>query len=348
MKFKWLFAMLLIAFSLPVLAQVKTIYIHPNTVSSTGVAPMQCLQYRYTTKGKWQRMYGGIKGFTHEPGYNYTLQITEKKIANPPADGSSIERKLVKVLSKKPVTVNVPQMKGEWIIKELLINNVLLSVQSLHYTVVVGDSSVQAKVCNSMRGNIKIAKDGTVKTGPIMSTKMACDNMAHETALMQAFTKATQWQVKTGELYMMDKAGQVFAVLSQPAMEAIPTGPANINYEAMLSDSRYAVKEIADKAGISKLSGSNAFIKIDKAAGSINGNGGCNNFFGEATVLFTSANAGTVKFSKLGSTMMACPNTLADEQRLFKLLEQVNVFVFQNGELQLLKGNAVLIRLIAQ
>lgn len=347
MTLKWLFATLAFVFSMPVVAQLKTVYIHPKTVSCTGVAPMQCLQYRYSNKGKWQRMYGGIKGFTHEAGYNYTLQITEKKIANPPADGSSIERKLVKVLSKKPVAPNVQGMKGEWIIKELLVNNVLLSVQELDFTVKIGDSTIQAKVCNSIRGKIQIAKDGTVKTGPLMSTKMACNNMDYETALMQAFTKATQWEVKGSNLYMMDKAGQVFATLTKPAMEAIPTTPANINYEAMLTDSRYTVKEIEDNKGISMLLGSGAFVKFDKVAGRISGNGGCNNFFGDATIQFTTANAGTVRFSKLGSTMMACPNKLVEEQRLFKLLEQADAFEFTAGELQLKRGAQIIVRLKA-
>jgi heat shock protein HslJ len=292
-------------------------------------------------------MYGGIKGFTHEVGYNYTLQITEKKIANPPADGSSIERKLVKVLSKKPLQPNVQHMKGEWTIKELLVSNVMVSVQDLHYTLNVKDSSIQAKVCNSIRGKIQIAKDGTVKTGPLMSTKMACSNMAHENALMQALTKATQWEVKSGQLYMTDKTGKVFAILTQPTMEAMPTGPAHINYEAMLTDSRYTVTEIEDNRGITMLTGSGAFMQFNKTAGRINGNGGCNNFFGDATIQFTSNNAGTVRFSKLGSTMMACPNQLVDEHRIFKLLEQADAFEFAAGELQLKRGTQIIIRLKA-
>lgn len=348
MKYKWISLLLVIAFALPVLSQVKTIYIHPNTVSCTGVAPMQCLQYRYSKTGKWRLMFGGIKGFTHEAGYNYTIQITEKKIAKPPADGSSIERKLVKVLSKKPVNAHVPHMKGEWIIKELLVNNALLSIQDLDYKVIVGDSSITAKVCNSMRGKLLIAKDGMVKTGPIMSTKMACSNMDHENELMQALSKANQWEVKDGQLYMMDKTGQVFAVLTQLMMEAIPTRPANINYEAMLTDSRYVVKEIQDAKGKLHFNDSKAFIHINKTAGRISGNGGCNNFFGDAEVLFTTNNAGNIRFSKLGSTMMACPNQLEQEQRLFKLLEQVDTFVFADGELQFKRGAQILVRLVAQ
>ena len=48
----------------------------------------------------WNLFYSQIEGFSYEPGYEYVLQVRKEKIDNPPADGSSIRYRLVKVVSK--------------------------------------------------------------------------------------------------------------------------------------------------------------------------------------------------------------------------------------------------------
>lgn len=79
----------------------KTIYLNSKRVDCTGVAPMKCLQYRDTPDGAWKNWYSGIEGFTYEEGNFYTLEIREEKVANPPADGSSIKWILVKEVKKE-------------------------------------------------------------------------------------------------------------------------------------------------------------------------------------------------------------------------------------------------------
>jgi len=79
----------------------KTIYLNSKQVDCTGVAPMKCLQYRETSDGSWLNWYSGIEGFTYEEGNFYTLEIKEEKVANPPADGSSIKWILVKEVKKE-------------------------------------------------------------------------------------------------------------------------------------------------------------------------------------------------------------------------------------------------------
>jgi hypothetical protein len=80
---------------------VKTIYINSKMADCTGVAPMKCLQYRDTPDGAWKNWYSGIEGFNFEEGNLYTLEIRETKVANPPADGSSIKWTLVKEVKKE-------------------------------------------------------------------------------------------------------------------------------------------------------------------------------------------------------------------------------------------------------
>lgn len=78
----------------------KTIIVGPKTADCRGVVPMKCLQVKENTSAEWNNFYSNIEGFTYEPGYEYVLKIKTEKIANPPADGSSIKYKLVQQLSK--------------------------------------------------------------------------------------------------------------------------------------------------------------------------------------------------------------------------------------------------------
>lgn len=79
----------------------KTLFIAPERKPCTGVAPMECLQVRESPDRPWQYFYSEIEGFTFEPGFDYELRVREEKVANPPADGSSLRWTLVKVVSKR-------------------------------------------------------------------------------------------------------------------------------------------------------------------------------------------------------------------------------------------------------
>ncbi len=78
----------------------KTLFVASERVPCTGVAPMQCLQVREASDRPWQYFYSEIEGFTHEPGYAYELRVREEKVADPPADGSSLRWQLLEVVSK--------------------------------------------------------------------------------------------------------------------------------------------------------------------------------------------------------------------------------------------------------
>lgn len=78
----------------------KTLIVGPQTADCTGVAPMKCLQVKENASGNWTNFYSNIEGFTYEPGYEYVLQVKTEKIANPPADASSIKYTLIKQVSK--------------------------------------------------------------------------------------------------------------------------------------------------------------------------------------------------------------------------------------------------------
>lgn len=79
------------------------LYVAPHTVECTGEGIHQCMLTRRSRSEEWTYFYGGIEGFTYEPGFHWTLRVQTRRIANPPADGSSIEYRLVEVVEKLAV-----------------------------------------------------------------------------------------------------------------------------------------------------------------------------------------------------------------------------------------------------
>ncbi|HKT62784.1 MAG TPA: DUF4377 domain-containing protein [Burkholderia sp.] len=81
----------------------QTVYVAPQPVRCTGVAQMDCLQVRSSPAEPWRLWYAGIEGFAYQPGYRYVLEVDEYRVAQPPADGSSIRWVLKRVVERRQV-----------------------------------------------------------------------------------------------------------------------------------------------------------------------------------------------------------------------------------------------------
>jgi len=57
-------------------------------VPCVGVGPRECLLVR-DGEGEFELFYEEIRGFTFQEGYRYTLEVSRRTVANPPADASS-------------------------------------------------------------------------------------------------------------------------------------------------------------------------------------------------------------------------------------------------------------------
>lgn len=86
----------------------RTLWIAPTTQKCVGEIEKECMQVKRSKSQKnWDLFYDNIQGFTYKKGYQYQLEITETKVDNPPADASSIQYKLVKIIARKKVSRNV-------------------------------------------------------------------------------------------------------------------------------------------------------------------------------------------------------------------------------------------------
>lgn len=80
----------------------KTLWIAPTTQKCVGEIEKECMQVRRSKhQTNWELFYDNIEGFTYKKGFEYQVVVLETKVKNPPADGSSIKYKLIKIISKK-------------------------------------------------------------------------------------------------------------------------------------------------------------------------------------------------------------------------------------------------------
>ena len=83
---------------------IFTLYVAPHTVECEGVGPMECLLVREDPGAPWRTFYGAIQGFIYEPGWEYSLRVARRKVADPPADRSSFTYHLIRILEQRPST----------------------------------------------------------------------------------------------------------------------------------------------------------------------------------------------------------------------------------------------------
>jgi hypothetical protein len=82
--------------------RLLTLHVGPQTAECVGREVQQCLLVKERPNDEWMFFFGSIGGFAFEPGYLYVLQVRRRSIPDPPADGSSFEYHLLKIVAKEP------------------------------------------------------------------------------------------------------------------------------------------------------------------------------------------------------------------------------------------------------
>jgi len=87
----------------------ETLLIASKKVACVGVGQQTCLLIKKTNQENWTYFYDTIIGFNYEEGFEYKILVSEKNIENPPQDASSIETKLIEIVSKiEKTSENLP------------------------------------------------------------------------------------------------------------------------------------------------------------------------------------------------------------------------------------------------
>lgn len=75
-------------------------FVGPNRVDCVGEGIQKCLLVKEEPEAEWRRFYDSIEGFEYQEGYLYEILVDATPVENPPADGSSIAYRLVRIVSK--------------------------------------------------------------------------------------------------------------------------------------------------------------------------------------------------------------------------------------------------------
>ena len=287
-----------------------------NKVPCTGVAPMECLQVKIGKEKEWTYFYSNIEGFNFEPGYRYKLKVEKtKEEGNIPADASAYSYKLKKVVCKKKVKSS-GTMKSDILNKKMVLskmNGKTIDNGKVYFTLDSNTNSMNGKSgCNRFGASFKL--DGNkLQVTPGMGTLMACDEESMR--LEQDFLKALEqknFDIETnGATVKFKKANSKEVVMEFN----IPTENEIWSFIDGKKWKLFMLDNVGQDYG-------KAFIQFDAKNKKVNGNSGCNNFFGSYTTVENS-----ITFSGMGSTRMACMDEKASEteHKVLKYLSEATV-----------------------
>ena len=191
--------------------QTKTLFVDSQLATCSGVGLMQCMRVRSDATQDWKLFYGNIKGFDYEPGYTYELQVTESKIENPPADGSSIQTTLVKVIKKEAVLASSNLANTAWVYQSLLANGERTdALPNTHVTLNFSDTRASGDSgCNAYGGDYS-QSGNQVDFKTLISTKKACLDDAttqQEQNFLTHLSKVSQYSINQDILTLSDSTG---------------------------------------------------------------------------------------------------------------------------------------------
>ncbi len=197
---------------------IVTIFVGPEKAECVGVAPMECLQIKYSQNEEWQFFYSDIEGFTYEPGFLYELKVRQEEIANPPADGSSIRWLLVEEVSKTKVetTPSISLNDTNWTLTGFSDGTTVVTGSGVTLTFGVDGSATGNASINRYTGTYTVAEN-TLTFSPLASTKMGGDPdlMDQETAYLNALAQTDTFTVDGSTLNLYDGAGGLLLTFQQ-------------------------------------------------------------------------------------------------------------------------------------
>ena len=189
----------------------QIIWVNSAKIDCVGVGPMQCFQIKNSEEEPWTNFYQDIAGFDFEPGYIYKLKVSIKTLDKDelPADKSSLEYRLVEVLSKQADPLL--SLNDIWVITKIegaeakSINsegNPVLEINTRSMTILGSDG------CNNYRGKIEALSENKISFGPIMRTKKACRDMDIPNKYTTALSKVKSYKKERLELVLYDETNK--------------------------------------------------------------------------------------------------------------------------------------------
>lgn len=173
--------------------------------------------------------------------------------------------------------------------------------------------------CNRIMGavNADKGKAGRLSFGQVGSTRMACNDMATEQAVLEALGKVEGYEGTEQELFLTDGKGNTLLTLSKRPTATPASLDGKWNITAVYGTPVGEIEETEQPP----------FLEFNTGNGSVHGNAGCNIVNGK--VLTEDGEKASLKFDKMISTMMAGPG-MTLEGRVMEALNKVSGFIVKD------------------
>jgi heat shock protein HslJ len=286
-------------------------FVKENKVPCQGVGPMECLMVKYNKDKDWQLFYNHIEGFNFEKGNRYEIMVIKTKRQGViPADASSHEYKLKSIISKTPVSKGQGIYDTKMILSSL--NGKAINTGKVSITINTDMGMISGKSgCNNFSVSYtKLSSKDQIQTKSPFGNLMACDEATMK--LEQDFLNA----IKDNKFKIIKKKNKVqFKNLKNKTIMEF-TIPTQNDIWSFIEKNKWKLimlENVGQDYG-------QAFIQFDRTAKKVNGNSGCNNFFGT----FSVSGNDHIQFGGMGSTRKACLNeeTNKTEHKMLSYLSE--------------------------
>lgn len=187
-------------------------WINSRKVDCTGVSPMKCLEIQKNkNSNKWELFYDNINGFDFEEGYLYKIVVKEikKTTKNLPADASSIEYELVKIIEKK--IDNKLKLHDIWALETVNGNKINPKDFMKHPQLEI--NLTKNKIfgndgCNNFSGGIKKINNNVLQFTALLSTRMSCPKMELSNEISNCLKQVNTYKLENLKLSFYNSKGK--------------------------------------------------------------------------------------------------------------------------------------------
>ncbi len=213
---RFLFSVLFLFFVLNSQSQLKTVYIKSE---KTNCDKGTCYQYKTNIKKPWKTFTGEVLDFDYQDGYNYTLQIAEKKVYNPQVADTVTYWRIAKVLSKKKAIIQKASLTNKWQFIKMIYSTVetdLIAYAKIYMMFDSANNKVSGRsFCNTFSGLAEIKNTDSLTLKKFKSTMVGCDNATLEEDMFQAFRLVNNFKIIGHSLYLKNNKNIIFELKKQ-------------------------------------------------------------------------------------------------------------------------------------
>ena len=202
----------------------KQIYVGPILVECEGNAPQLCMLVKENVNEPYTLFYDQIEGFTHEPGYVFTLHVAIEEVDDPPADGPSERTIYLQTANKQ--SVSSPLDGSMWKLQSYRNSEGEAEelIPETEITAKFNTISFGGKAsCNSYNASYTVDEE-RFHIGVVGTTLMSCETppgvMDQESAYLSNLREAHSFLVEEDVLTISNADGDI--LLSYQVVESDP------------------------------------------------------------------------------------------------------------------------------